>query len=260
MASLAPVCLGGFRPQAVAWARSVSRLAGDVEPNRWFLAGSAALALYLGHRSISALDLMSGTNRLTSPQRRDLLRHLQAVDEDLTVETARNGYLYCRSSPEPAGGSAEAEVWDRHGCGLKFYFYPYPVATVPCSALGDLAVVSPLDLGLMKLGAIISRGTKRDFVDLFLLCRQLPFDELLTKAPEVFPHVRDFPLQALKGLADLDLARHDPMPSLTHPFDRLTWPEIEAWLTDEIRRSARRYIGLATDRPVDRAGSKENEE
>lgn len=60
-----------------------------------YLAGSAALCAYLNHRPTRELDLM-GYNRLSSPERRDLLQDLLKIDESLKVETARDGYLFVR--------------------------------------------------------------------------------------------------------------------------------------------------------------------
>ncbi len=190
-----------------------------------YLAGSAALALYTGHRPVRDLDLMSGTNRLTSPERRDLLGDLLDLDPDTEVETARDGYLFVR-----LGG----------GVGVKLYYYPYPLAE-PFEELGGLAVISAVDLGLMKLGAIISRGTRRDFVDLYLLCRSLPLATLLERAEDKFGHVRDFPLQALKGLADLSLVEGEPMPRLAVPVE---WGDVEAWLRGQVRELGRARVGL----------------
>ncbi|HBL26711.1 MAG TPA: hypothetical protein DD490_07740 [Acidobacteria bacterium] len=194
----------------------------------FYLAGSAALALYLGHRPVRDLDLMGGTNRLTPPDRRDLLFDLLALaappPEKTEVETARDGYLYVRQA----------------GIGVRFFYYPYPLAE-PFEEIAGFPVASAVDLGLMKLGAIISRGTRRDFVDLFLLCRNIPLAELLERADDKFGHVRDFSLQALKGLADLSEAEADPMPRLALPVD---WAEIEAWLRTEVRDLGRARVGL----------------
>jgi hypothetical protein len=192
----------------------------------FYLAGSAALALYIGHRPVRDLDLMGGTNRLTPPDRRDLLGDLLAIEEQTEVETARDGYLYVRQS----------------GVGVRFFYYPYPLAE-PFEELAGFAVASAVDLGLMKLGAIISRGTRRDFVDLFLLCRRIPLAELLARADDKFGHVRDFPLQALKGLADLSEAEAEPMPRLAVPVD---WAEVEAWLRHEVRELGRARVGLSS--------------
>jgi hypothetical protein len=193
----------------------------------FYLAGSAALALYVGHRPVQDLDLMSNANRLTSPDRRDLLGDLMALDLDSEVETARDGYLSARLNG---------------GVGLRLYYYPYPLVQ-PFEDFAGLAVVSAVDLGLMKLGAIISRGSRRDFVDLYLLCRELPLATLLALAEDKFGHVRDFPLQALKGLADLSAVEGEPMPRLAVPLD---WGEVEAWARAQVRDLGRERIGLGS--------------
>lgn len=207
-------------------------LAARLAPHPWaeecYLAGSAALALYIGHRPVQDLDLMSGTNRLTSPERRDLLGALLALDPDTEVETARDGYLYARVPGGPGG------------VGLRFFYYPYPLID-PFEDLSGLAVASAVDLGLMKIAAIISRGTKRDFTDLYLLCRELPLAELLARAGDKFGHVRDFPLQALKGLADLTETAGEPMPRLAVPLD---WTDVETWVRREVRELGRMHAGL----------------
>jgi hypothetical protein len=149
-----------------------------------------------------------------------LLAELLAIDPDLRVETARDGYLYARCG-EHFGGVA-----------LKLFYYPYPLVD-PTRWLGELAVVSPTDLGLMKLGAIIGRGTKRDFVDLYLLCRRLPLAELLERSLDKYGHVRDFPVQALKSLADRTLTVGEPLPRMTTPVE---WPVVEAWLDEQVRQ------------------------
>ena len=190
-----------------------------------YLAGSAALALYVGHRTVRDLDLMTPANRLAGPERRDLLVDLLEIDPEVRVETARDGYLYLRA------GS---------GVALRLFHYPYP-QVAPEQEIEGLAVASAVDLGLMKIGAIISRGTKRDFVDLYLLARHLPLEALLDIAPDKFGHVRDFPLQALKGLADFSLVEGEPMPQLT---ETLEWNEVERWFVEEVGRLGRKAVGL----------------
>ena len=124
--------------------------------------------------------------------------------------------------------------------GLRLFYYPSPLVH-PFEDFAGLAVASAVDLGLMKLGAIISRGTRRDFVDLYLLCRQLPLETLLDLAEDKFGHVRDFPLQALKGLADLSQTEGEPMPRLALPLD---WAEVEGWLREQVRTLGRERAGL----------------
>ncbi|HEX4964216.1 MAG TPA: nucleotidyl transferase AbiEii/AbiGii toxin family protein [Thermoanaerobaculia bacterium] len=207
-------------------------LLARIAPLPWaedfYLAGSAALALHTGHRPVTDLDLMSNASRLTSPERRDLLASLLALDPATEVETARDGYLFARLG----------------GVGVRFFYYPYPLVQpfAETAGLAGLAVISAADLGLMKLGAIISRASRRDFVDLYLLCRELPLAGLLHLAEDKFGHVRDFYLQALKGLADLTGIEGDPMPRLAVPLE---WREVEEWLRSEVRELGRARIGLS---------------
>lgn len=203
----------------------------------FYLAGSAALALYLGHRPVADLDFMAGTCRLAPTDRRDLLADLVALDPTTEVETARDGFLYVRMARSQELGG------DSRGAAVRFHYYPYPLVE-PFSELGTLEVASAVDLGLMKLGAIISRGARRDFVDLFLLCRHLALGELLARAEDKFGHVRDFPLQALKGLADRSAISGEPMPRLAQPLE---WAEVEAWLDEEVRSRGREHAGLSVE-------------
>ncbi len=222
MAALGPDCATSLTTEAAA---ALEHLAERPWGEDFYLAGSAALALYIGHRSIHDLDLMTQTNRLAGSDRRDLLEDLLRIDADSRVETARDGYMFVRLGSRP---------------GVRFFYYPYPLIE-PEESFSGLAVASAIDLALMKLGAIISRGTRRDFVDLYLLCRQLPLAEVLDRSGKKFGHVRDFPLQALKGLADLSLVDGEPMPSLA---EELAWGEVEMWLRTEVRRLGREHVGL----------------
>jgi hypothetical protein len=203
----------------------LARIAGRPWAREAYLAGSAALALHLGHRPVRDLDFMFGTNRLAPQERRDLLGDLQALDPGAGVETARDGYLFARAAS---------------GVGLRFFYYPYPLVDPEEEVLG-VAVASAVDLGLMKLAAIISRGERRDFVDLHLLCRTHSLADLLRRAEEKFGHVGDFALQALKGLADLSAVGDEPMPRLAQPLD---WAQVEAWLRSEVRALGRVHAGL----------------
>jgi hypothetical protein len=192
------------------------------------------------------LDLMSPANRLAPQDRRDLLADLLAMAPGARVETARDGYLsvWLPAPPSPPGGplvsappTLPSMPDSSFDIALRLFYYPYPLV----EPLGqqELAVASAVDLGLMKLGAIISRGSRRDFVDLHLLCRELPLAGLLVRAAEKFGHVGDFALQAMKGLADTGAAAGEPMPGLS---GRLEWEEVEAWISSEVEAAGRELL------------------
>ncbi len=205
---------------APASRRALARLAGRAWTGDHYLAGGAALALYLGHREVHGLDLMSATERLVSPGRRDLLADLLEIEPATRVETARDGYLFARWPEEVA---------------LRFFWYPYPLAE-PLEEAAGVPVAALPDLALMKLGALISRGSRRDFVELYLISRVLPLAEVLARSGEKFGHVGDFPLQAWKALADFSAAEDEPMPELLAP---LAWSEVREWALAEAAAGGR---------------------
>jgi hypothetical protein len=204
---------------------ALDRLAGRGWIDDVYLAGSAALAVHTGHRAVRDLDFMTAANRLTGPERRDLLADLRLADPQTKVETARDGYLFARLS----GGVA-----------ARFFHYPYPLVETE-GAVRGVPLASLADLGLMKLAAIISRGAKRDFADLFVIARRVPLERLLELAPDKFGHVGDFTLQALKSWTDWSELEGEPMPELSEP---LSWPDLAAWLAHQAETFGRRHAGL----------------
>jgi hypothetical protein len=212
---------GGLAPAAV---ETLARLAPRAWAADFYLAGGAALAHRLSHRAARDLDLMSGTHRLLPADRRDLLQDLLGLESTTRVETARDGYLSVLFPDQVA---------------IRCFWYPYPL-TEPTGTLAGFAVAALVDLVLMKLGAVISRGTRRDFVDLYCATRELPLAAALERAGDKFGHVGDFALQAWKALADFSQAEDEPMPRLLRALD---WEEVRAWAAGEAARAGGEVVG-----------------
>jgi len=203
----------------------LQRVEADLRPLDRGLLRELVLGTLRWLRRLDAVVEAASSRRLQAIERRDFLQDLLALDSDTRVETARDGFLYVRAGD---------------GTAMRFYYYPYPLVQAE-ESFAEMAVASPVDLGLMKLGAVISRGTRRDFIDLFLLCQEVPLAALLERSLDKFGHVRDFPLQALKGLADLSQSEGEAIPKLSRP---VSWEEVEGWLHGEVRSVSRQYVGL----------------
>ena len=61
---------------------------------------------------------------------------------------------------------------------VSFLGYPYPVLFPPALFLG-VPVADPRDVACMKVSAVASRGTRRDFVHLYLASQQFGLSEIL---------------------------------------------------------------------------------
>lgn len=124
---------------------------------KYYLAGGTAVALNLGHRLSVDLDFFSPT-----PEKPTLIASALANAGNLDIfqndEGTFNGSL--------------------NGVKLSFFLYPYRLLQ-DTDRFEGLSVAAFPDLVCMKLDAIASRGTKRDFVDLYFLLQKSNIDDAL---------------------------------------------------------------------------------
>ncbi|MBE3573816.1 MAG: nucleotidyl transferase AbiEii/AbiGii toxin family protein [Moorella humiferrea] len=117
----------------------------------FYLAGGTALALHLGHRLSEDLDFFSpGTvDTLILKQRLQDLGNFQLLEE-------KWGTLH--------GIFQETKV--------SFLYYRYPLL-FPIAQFWGCPVASPEDIAPMKIEAIASRGSRKDFYDLYFITREV---------------------------------------------------------------------------------------
>ena len=196
--------------------RKTLRLLGpEVTAREFYLAGGTALALQLGHRRSIDFDwFLEG--RMPDP-----LLLAREVQETVPFVTSR-------IEPRTLFGTV-------NGVRVSFFEFRYPMLdpAVPWPDFG-CRLASLRDIACMKLSAIVQRGSKKDFVDLFALGRegfQLPdmLDWYRTKfAIDDMGHV----LYALAYFDDADLER---MPTMLW---KVGWKEVK-----EVIRSWARQAG-----------------
>lgn len=84
--------------------------------------------------------------------------------------------------------------------------------------------------------AIIGRGTKKDFIDLFFLLKQFSLKEILDLYLQKYPDGSLF--VAMKSLAYFEDAEQDPMPFM---FAHVDWDEIKAEIRLAVSALGRTY-------------------
>lgn len=200
---------------------AAERLAEAAGP-RFYLAGGTGLALRLGHRVSLDLDLFSAEEPLGEGGRLALIERLRGSGA-ATVLESREGTLHLRL------GATHASL----------FRYPYPLLGKTDSWRG-LRVASERDIAAMKLSAAVGRGTRKDFVDLYLLARRLGgIEPLLAAGRERFPDHEDFPLHACRALVYFADAEKEPMPRLLRPVD---WRELTRYFEREVPKAVRRRL------------------
>jgi len=211
------------RPRAIPPAvyALLQRLAAAGIVRDFYLAGGTGLALLLNHRRSVDLDFFSRVNQLDVAGRRSLVARLRRLPGWRLLE-AREGTIHGRVG----------------GVRVSFFWYPEPLVK-PLIRRRPLQVASLEDIGLMKLAAIIGRGSRKDFVDLYAICQRRLLSRLLALGRRKFRDVRDFPMQAMKALTFFEDAEREPVVMTSVP---LSWERVRAFFSREVRLLARRHL------------------
>jgi predicted nucleotidyltransferase component of viral defense system len=189
----------------------------------FYLAGGTALALQIGHRVSTDLDWFSTNHRLLAPEREAIRRVLDGSGR-FEVVSEQDGLLFTRLV----------------GAEVSFIYQHHPLLE-PTVPYRGIQLASPTDIGLMKLAAINSRGTRRDFVDLYSLREIVTLDRLLELATIKYADRPSFLPIAARALAYFEDAEPQPMPVLLKPVE---WADVRAYCEAAARRLARRLSGL----------------
>ena len=97
-----------------------------------------------------------------------------------------------------------------------------------------LTLASPKDIAAMKINAIEGRGSRKDFIDIYLLLQHYTLDEILTFYSQKYPNHSIF--RALLSLTYFDDAEVESMPKMFIPT---AWEEMKRYITE----TARKYQG-----------------
>ncbi len=162
---------------------------------RFYLAGGTGLALRLGHRVSIDLDFFSAVDDITRRTRQEILTTLSSLSPQAL---------------EDVDGNLLLEVSGLH---VGFFGYGYALLE-PTDHVENMALASIVDIGLMKLDALISRGSRKDFYDLYFIAQQIPIPTLLRLGETKYPYARDFELMAIESLVLFENADRDILPTM----------------------------------------------
>jgi hypothetical protein len=174
----------------------------------FYLAGGTGLALSLGHRRSMDLDFFAE----------------ELFDADRAIDKLRDFQgLHVLEKDE---GALHVNIGETK---ISFLRYPYPLLFA-CESFQGVEVADHRDVACMKLSAVASRGTRRDFIDLYAVVRLYSLPQLVKWFEEKFRQVNYSRVHLLKSLTYFEDARHDPMPDMLTP---LSWNDVEAFFSAE---------------------------
>jgi hypothetical protein len=179
----------------------------------FYLGGGTAIALYLGHRRSRDFDWF-----FSSPFK-DPLKLAQTFKEDGIALTVT----------QIARGTLEGTI---SGVRVSFFEYGYPLLKQPTRWPEiNTSLASLPDLACMKLSAIVQRGSKKDFIDIFALEeKRFPLKKMLSFYQKKFG-IKDIG-NILYALSYFDDADKERMPIM---FWKSDWNTIKRTVKDKIR-------------------------
>ena len=172
------------------------------------LVGGTSLALQYGHRCSVDLDFFGNatedTDELTS-----------AIKEK--VEQVVLG-----------GHSKRIKAYFLNGVKVDIVNYDYDWIDDPVLEDG-LRLASPKDIAAMKVNAVIGRGTKKDFIDIYFLLQHFTFEDIMRLYLKKYPDGSEY--RALLSMAYFGDADSQPMPYM---FKNIEWETIKQYIRNEI--------------------------
>jgi hypothetical protein len=189
---------------------------------RYYLAGGTGLALHLGHRFSIDLDFFASGPDAVGPDERAALR-TAFDDPTLAISFDKDATF----------------VANWRGVGVSFFrLTPYPLTQEPL-LLDGVPVAAIEEIGAMKLAAILSRGTRKDYIDLYFILQQMPLERLFEVAAVKYARVRTFAVAAVRALTYFVDAETTPMPQM---IQRASWPTVKRFLEQQALAAGRRRL------------------
>ncbi len=196
--------------------KRILRKVDFLKKDGFHLAGGTALALYLGHRTSKDLDFYT-------EKQFNALKIIQNFKKILGKKVKK---------PK----RAEDTLWlDIKNTNLSFFKYPYKLIK-PLTTYSAVKIASLEDIAAMKIEAIISRGTKRDFIDIYYLMKKFGLKKLLKftqeKYREAFNEMNC--LHALLYFKDAEVPQKDR--KKMYLYENIDWKEIKEYIENEVKK------------------------
>lgn len=180
------------------------------EIQKFYLSGGTALSLFLGHRESEDLDFFTKT--LFKPELlQQKILQLGSLKDVEIEEGTLNLFL--------------------NKVKLQFLYYPYNLLEEPVSWNG-IYLSSLIDIACTKLITISTRGSKKDFVDLYVILKQFTLEELFEKLEEKYDKIEYNYPHILKSLVYFDDAENQPMPRM---HNTVSWNEIKNEIIKKVK-------------------------
>jgi len=188
--------------------------------DRFYLAGGTALALQIGHRRSIDLDFFSESDEVDEGSRQKIIQALKPVGIQVIENVGGNLLMLA------------------NGIHTGFFSYSYPLLE-ETTHLENVRLAAIIDIGLMKFDALITRGSRKDYYDLFFIARQIPIQQLLEYGDKKYTYYRDFAFTVIEQMVAFDNADRDVQPVL---LEEIPWQSVKDFFVQEANHLGRAWL------------------
>lgn len=185
----------------------------------FYLAGGTACALHFGHRLSFDLDFFAEE----SFDQSSLAEAINNLDK-FTVEQIVKDTLLGRLNNEK----------------VSFFYYRYHLLK-PALFWKGINIASTSDLAAMKLEAISGRGRKRDFIDLYFICKNIPLEQTLKLYKKKYKVLSNNLRHVLNSLVYFDDAEKDDTPEM---LKKVSWEDVKKFFKSETIKLAKAKLRI----------------
>ena len=183
-----------------------------------YLAGGTALALQLGHRISYDLDFFT----------------TEEFEADILLPEIKN-----ISNFELEKIAWRTIIGEFNDVRFSIFYYEYPLIYPP-KKFGRINILDSRDIAAMKIAAVASRGVKRDFVDLYFICKEVvPLEDSIKLYDKKYKNLATTSIHIMKSLTYFEDAEDEEMPHMLKDAD---WQEIKKFFKVAVSRMGHKFI------------------
>ena len=177
-----------------------------------YLAGGTAAALQIGHRISVDLDFFT-------PEK--------FAPKDFSAALSKLGPF------DEAQADKGTVLGKFKGVNFSLFIYKYPLI-FPAIRYLSLNIADIRDIAAMKIDAIATRGAKRDFIDLYFICRNdYHLSRILDIYDKKYKNLATTKVHIMKSLIYFEDAESEEMPEMVK---KITWEDVKKFFESEVKK------------------------
>lgn len=183
-----------------------------------YLAGGSALALHFGHRISIDFDFFTKTSFSSEKLAKDLIKVGDFKPQTVLKDTLLGSF---------------------NDIKFSIFYYQYPWLFRAIDYHGIL-IADPKDIAAMKIAAVMDRGTKKDFIDLYFLSKKgIVLESCFEYYEKKYKALANNLYSIITSLSYFIDAENSEMPKM---IDKVSWKEIKVFFEKEAVRLGKRYL------------------